>query len=833
MSQGFSPSKEEAQAKAKQQGVAEGYQFKGPFPFDVDHMHGGRGINLPKAETKKYFTDKKQWEQAVNDINSSKYDDNSDYIGVTGRSTVEINGREWARWSDAQQKGYIELSSMSEQGMAEGSKEKTQGIALSKAYKKDFDDKKPGHNKPETALTGTYSKTGKPGGELKKQGVAEVSDATLTSYLTKLDRDNLKHRMDPTKRSDAKRMKSGPNFVKAFTKLDNRKQGVAEGSSTNAEVTKRAKAAAQKAGKTFDTDVEYRLWYAITTQANAATRKADKKQGVAEGMLDNPGQEDNPVAGAIIRRILMQRLDLLSKYGPEKVGQAVDEVADFVGDTDEIGSSDVSGWVRQVEQILGNMGGQGVEEGSQRVDSLVTDALKIMRGPEVSDAVAALKTVLGDREFNGRRGHYNFYIKQMIDMYGQQGLAESQLDELSFKDIQKGANKFAKGANKFTKNVADTGAAVGNAAGALGGAIKQVGKTVIADPVAATYNATKSGLSKASNVAANTYGDLKKGVQTVGKAGQTVGSDIGAAGTEVGKGIQSVGRGVANVAGGTTGALGSVVGGATTGLGRAAARGFNTGVQNVGGDAIDKMQTNIMTPKVADIQKQIATKQDEIKALQATLAGEQSADTTGGKAGIQTGATALIDPDTELPYEKDKLASLYGYKEPEAAAADNTTPQATAPVGFNASNLSNLPGMEKYAKPAPAPKTPNFAGPQGYAKTTYSVKPPAAPSSPALAAPGVPKVPRVTAGGPTPAEKANLDKRIAAAAPAVAETLEQIDRMLESVNSKKSAEMVKAYVDQRFTELGLRNTTECRNIMARVVQESAIRRRQYAKRLAN
>jgi hypothetical protein len=61
-----------------------------------------------------------------------------------------------------------------------------------------------------------------------KQGVAEVSDATLTSYLTKLDKDNLKHRMDPTKRSDTKRMKSGPNFVKAFTKLDNRKQGVAE-----------------------------------------------------------------------------------------------------------------------------------------------------------------------------------------------------------------------------------------------------------------------------------------------------------------------------------------------------------------------------------------------------------------------------------------------------------------------------------------------------------------------------------------------------------------------------------------------------------------------------
>ena len=74
-------------------------------------------------------------------------------------------------------------------------------------------------------------------------------------------------------------------------------------------------------------------------------------------------------------------------------------------------------------------GKQGVAEGSQRVDSLVSDALKIMKGHEVSDAVAALKTVLGDREFNGRRGFYNFYIKQMLDMYGQQGVAEGSLEE--------------------------------------------------------------------------------------------------------------------------------------------------------------------------------------------------------------------------------------------------------------------------------------------------------------------------------------------------------------------------------------------------------------------
>ena len=88
-----------------------------------------------------------------------------------------------------------------------------------------------------------------------------------------------------------------------------------------------------------------------------------KEEDMPEGMMYNPGAEDSAVAQAIIRRILLQRTDLLAKHGPEKVGAAIDEVADFVGDVDEIGSSDVSGWVRQVEQMLGNMQ-QGVAEGS-------------------------------------------------------------------------------------------------------------------------------------------------------------------------------------------------------------------------------------------------------------------------------------------------------------------------------------------------------------------------------------------------------------------------------------------------------------------------------------
>jgi hypothetical protein len=91
--------------------------------------------------------------------------------------------------------------------------------------------------------------------------------------------------------------------------------------------------------------------------------EADNMATFIEGMPANPGQENSAVARAVTNRILMQRTDLLAKHGPEKVMSAIDEVADFVGNVDEIGSSDVSGWVRQVEQMLGNIK-QGMAEGA-------------------------------------------------------------------------------------------------------------------------------------------------------------------------------------------------------------------------------------------------------------------------------------------------------------------------------------------------------------------------------------------------------------------------------------------------------------------------------------
>jgi hypothetical protein len=92
---------------------------------------------------------------------------------IAGKFAKDYQDTAWKR-EDGYNKAIDRLAKEEvEKCVAEGSKEKTPGVALSKAYEKDFDGNKPGHNKPETALTGTYSKTGKPGGELKKKGVAE------------------------------------------------------------------------------------------------------------------------------------------------------------------------------------------------------------------------------------------------------------------------------------------------------------------------------------------------------------------------------------------------------------------------------------------------------------------------------------------------------------------------------------------------------------------------------------------------------------------------------------------------------------------------------------
>lgn len=69
------------------------------------------------------------------------------------------------------------------------------------------------------------------------------------------------------------------------------------------------------------------------------------------------------VRNAITRRIRSQHLDLVTKYGIDRVMDAIDDAADYYGNLalDEIGTSDVSAFVNSVRQSL---------EGSNRIDEL-------------------------------------------------------------------------------------------------------------------------------------------------------------------------------------------------------------------------------------------------------------------------------------------------------------------------------------------------------------------------------------------------------------------------------------------------------------------------------
>jgi hypothetical protein len=92
----------------------------------------------------------------------------------------------------------------------------------------------------------------------------------------------------------------------------------------------------------------------------AYDRKIAKSRELAED------KDTEGVERAILHRIMVGHKDLLLKYGPQKVMQAAEEVAYNVGDISEIGTSDVSGWVRQVEQILGVPQEQLAEKWSQK-----------------------------------------------------------------------------------------------------------------------------------------------------------------------------------------------------------------------------------------------------------------------------------------------------------------------------------------------------------------------------------------------------------------------------------------------------------------------------------
>lgn len=83
-----------------------------------------------------------------------------------------------------------------------------------------------------------------------------------------------------------------------------------------------------------------------------ASTDAASSGTVGESHYDD--DEYNPVMDAILRRIMVTRVDLLQQYGIERITDIARDVAEFVGDVDEIGSGDVSIFVKRVEDQLKN-----------------------------------------------------------------------------------------------------------------------------------------------------------------------------------------------------------------------------------------------------------------------------------------------------------------------------------------------------------------------------------------------------------------------------------------------------------------------------------------------
>jgi hypothetical protein len=116
-----------AELQRRSQGVAEGYQFKGPFPFDVDHMPGAVHRDGDRTTDNVKSNNKRDWDRAVNSINARVFDDNADYSTTSAGTTVDHNGVVFALWSNKDNAGWFNVkgrklqpNKLGEQGVAEG-----------------------------------------------------------------------------------------------------------------------------------------------------------------------------------------------------------------------------------------------------------------------------------------------------------------------------------------------------------------------------------------------------------------------------------------------------------------------------------------------------------------------------------------------------------------------------------------------------------------------------------------------------------------------------------------------------------------------------------------
>jgi hypothetical protein len=170
-------------------------------------------------------------QQGVAEVKSSDTNHKVTWMSNSASRAEHFDSAEAARAKVAalKQSGqYHNIKHTPPKGVAEASKEKTPGVALSKAYQKDFDGIKPVNRRPETALTGTYSKTGKPGGELKQRSVAEGAKEDMSKEVKAMATGTCPHCHGPVKKKEHPTL-TQYHCAKCGIRASQDKPGVAEG----------------------------------------------------------------------------------------------------------------------------------------------------------------------------------------------------------------------------------------------------------------------------------------------------------------------------------------------------------------------------------------------------------------------------------------------------------------------------------------------------------------------------------------------------------------------------------------------------------------------------
>ena len=101
------------------------------------------------------------------------------------------------------------------------------------------------------------------------------------------------------------------------------------------------------------TDVynKFRVALSLKFDINLPEIDIEKMQDVEEGFT-TPGISAEDLANSIFYRLERMYPDIVTRHGHEVVGDAIMDVADFHAGAEEVGSSDISGMVREVLRIL-------------------------------------------------------------------------------------------------------------------------------------------------------------------------------------------------------------------------------------------------------------------------------------------------------------------------------------------------------------------------------------------------------------------------------------------------------------------------------------------------